>query len=97
MVIVNGPHSLALAKGAMVSVPDIDGFHLHCREGSLWLTLDHDPRDIVLEAGARYTGSGHRRALIYALEKSCLTLRPAHAARSSPARQRAGWFTPAHA
>lgn len=99
MVIVNGPHSLALAKGAMVCLPDVDGFQLHCREGSLWVTLDYDSRDIVLEAGARYTGSGHRRALVYALEKSCVTLRPAGASRpaTAPEKQRAGWFAPAHA
>lgn len=101
MVAIAGPCSLVLPKGAVVTVPDLDGVQLHCREGSLWLTLDHDLRDVVLEAGDRYTGSGHKRAVLYALASACVTLRPAsvpaRATAPSRATRLAAWFAPAHA
>jgi hypothetical protein len=56
-----------------------------CRSGSLWVTLDGDPRDIVLDAGDHFTATEHRRALIYALGPATLSLSMASAAR--PARR----------
>ena len=50
---------------------------VECREGSVWITLDHDPRDIVLERGEAFEHDGERRALVYAFEPSTLELRPA--------------------
>lgn len=50
---------------------------IECREGSVWITLDHDPRDIVLERGETFEHDGLRRALVYAFEPSTLELRPA--------------------
>jgi hypothetical protein len=51
-----------------------------CRSGSLWVTLDGDPRDIVLDAGDQFTATEHRRALIYALGSASLSLSMAPAA-----------------
>ena len=76
MVAVTGTFSLVLAKGAVLSVPDAAGLQFTCRRGCVWLTLDDDPRDWVLEAGGRFTCPHHRRALVSALEASGLTLRP---------------------
>ena len=61
-----------------------------CTSGSLWLTLDHDPRDIVLEAGQRIALDGRRRALAYALEDAVLEVGPASApaAAGGPVRWR---------
>jgi hypothetical protein len=66
-------------------VTDSAGVQILCREGSLWITLDGDPRDILLDAGASYTPSEHRRALIYALAPSSLSLAMAH--QVMPARR----------
>ena len=61
-----------------------------CASGSLWLTLDHDPRDIVLEAGERIALDGRRRALAYALEDAVLEVAPVSTpkAASRPAQWR---------
>ena len=65
---------LSLAHEAMFSVADACGVQVSCREGCLWVTLDHDTRDIVLSAGESFITTKHRRALIYALGPSSLSL-----------------------
>ncbi|OOG39689.1 DUF2917 domain-containing protein [Polaromonas sp. A23] len=65
---------LSLAHQAMFSVSDAAGVQILCREGSVWVTLDNDPRDIVLDAGDSFLTTEHRRALIYAMEPSALSL-----------------------
>ena len=59
-------------------------FEVACRQGALWITLDNDPRDIVLEAGQRFTTPAKSQALLYALKASRVTLTPVLVA--SPAR-----------
>lgn len=99
MYAISGPHSLSLAKGAVLTVPDIAGLQVVCRQGSVWLTLDHDLRDVVLECGERFDGLEHRRALLYALEPACVALRPVPVpAARSPSRWRLpAWPAPAGA
>ena len=41
-----------------------------CVSGALWVTLDNDPRDIVLERGQSWTIPARGRCLIYALGAS---------------------------
>jgi hypothetical protein len=72
------PHryELSLATRGLLEIPDVAGVQVTCNEGCLWITLDNDPRDIVLQAGEIYVTTEHRRALVYALEASILALRP---------------------
>ena len=70
------PHQLGLARRELLDIPDVSGVQITCTQGSLWITLDHDPRDIVLEAGESFFSTEHRRALAYALEASALALQP---------------------
>ena len=65
---------LSLAHEGLFTVPDASGVQVICREGSLWITLDNDPRDIVLAPGESFITTEHRRALIYAMGTSALTL-----------------------
>lgn len=81
---------LRLQQRSIFSVPDAAGVQIACREGSLWITLDNDPRDIVLNAGESFVGTEHRRALIYALDRSSLALSDAAhamAKKTIPARR----------
>lgn len=68
------PSDLRLAHQAIYSLEDAAGVQIACREGTVWLTLDGDPRDIVLEAGEVFTTPQHRHALVYALQPSRISL-----------------------
>jgi hypothetical protein len=76
---------LSLAHQAMFNVSDAAGVQITCREGSLWVTLDGDPQDTVLDAGDSFMATEHRRALIYAMAPSSLSL--AMARSVAPARR----------
>lgn len=90
------PHHVRLAARAIHSIDDVAGLQLRCEEGSLWLTLDHDTRDVILEAGETYVGTEHRRGLVYALGDARLSLSPAVAPAVAAPRQRS-WGTAQHA
>jgi hypothetical protein len=86
---------LSLAKRAIFTLPDAAGVGIECRSGTVWVTIDNDPRDVVLEPGERFEGDSHRRMLVSALEPSCITVSgsrpaalPVHSAKS---RERSPW------
>ena len=64
--------SLRLPKKAIFTLPDAHEVDIECQSGAVWITLDHDQRDIVLERGERFRSDTHRRALVAALEPSCV-------------------------
>jgi hypothetical protein len=70
-------HAMTVGIGSRalcVVRPDAD-VCLACVGGTLWVTLDHDLRDIILEPGQHWTIPARKRCLIYALQAShaCLT------------------------
>lgn len=69
-------YELSLAARALFEIPDVASVRLTCSQGALWITLDNDPRDIVLEPGESFFSTGHRRALVFAFEPSTLALSP---------------------
>lgn len=82
------PWRLSLPARALFEIPDIAGMSLRCTSGSLWLTLDGDPRDVILEPGETFAGTEHRRAIIYAFQDACLSLRPVAEASTATAPAR---------
>ncbi len=81
--------SLNLRQQALFSVPDAANVRIACVEGAVWITLDNDPRDIVLESCGVFTTTEHRRALVYAMKPSRITVAaPASAPANAFARQR---------
>jgi hypothetical protein len=68
-------YELSLAARGLFEIPDIARVQVTCNRGALWLTLDNDPRDIVLEDGESFFSTEHRRALVFAFEPSTLALR----------------------
>jgi len=84
---------ITLKPHGLYRLPDAAGVRIACRSGSVWITLDDDPRDVVLEAGGSFTTDEHRRALVFAFEGSSLKLEQVpSAARASST----GWM-PRHA
>jgi len=67
-------YQVSLEHQGLFEIADAAGVSLRCDDGDLWITLDNDPRDIVLRAGEVFTTDQHRRALVYALRSSTLTL-----------------------
>jgi hypothetical protein len=67
--------SLSLPNEAVFTLRDAHDVDIECRSGALWITLDHDPRDIVLEPGQHFRTDDHRRALVAAMEPSCVHFR----------------------
>ncbi len=65
---------LQLGHQAIYRLDDAAGMEIVCRSGSVWLTLDDDPRDIVLGACDSFSTRDHRRALLYAIEPSKLSV-----------------------
>ena len=66
--------SLNLQHQAIFSVPDSAKVRITCVEGSVWITLDNDPRDVILDACQVFSSQEHRRAIIYALEPSVINV-----------------------
>ena len=75
-----------LEPRAIHRIEDAAALQVNCREGSVWITLDDDPRDIVLEAGQCFSTQEHRRALIYAFDRSRLRLSTLQAPALAAAR-----------
>ena len=81
---------LDLPKHTTFTLADASGVAVSCVDGSVWITLDSDIRDIVLAPGERFSSDAHRRALVTALAPSRITVevpRPVLA----EARARAPW------
>lgn len=68
--------NLRLDARRLFEIPDAAAVQVRCTDGCLWLTLDHDVRDIILEPGQSFTATEHRRGLLYALQPSAFTLWP---------------------
>jgi len=65
--------TLPLTHKATMRIEDPARLEITCTNGSLWLTLDNDLRDVILTAGtadASFTTDKHSAAVIYALEDS---------------------------
>lgn len=65
---------LELPRHAIFTVADIAGVGIECQSGCVWLTLDNDTRDLVLEPGERFVGDIHRRVLVSAFEQSSVAV-----------------------
>jgi hypothetical protein len=89
---------LSLPRRGLLRLPDAAGVQIACRSGALWITLDDDPRDFVIEAGERFSTDEHRTAIVYALRPSQFGLyqgEAAHAAAAVTALGTVGRATPA--
>lgn len=67
-----GP-TITLPARQLFAVPPAGPVRILCTAGCLWLTLDGDLRDVVLNPGDGFE-AGERRVLIYAFERSAFTL-----------------------
>lgn len=59
--------TLTLAPRQLHSIGDPSSVRIVCREGALWITLDGEPDDWIVEAGETFEAPRQARALLYAL------------------------------
>lgn len=81
---ITHPADIQLQPRALLSIDDASQVRITCREGTLWITLDNDARDFVIEAGDDFTTAEHRQALTYALQPSRLYVEPAVRSTAMP-------------
>lgn len=88
-MILDHPGSFALPRHSLVELLRGQAYEVGSAAGTLWLTLDHDTRDIVLEPGESFRVDGRQRVLVHALSDAVLRLtqpcthRPAVRARTA--------------
>jgi hypothetical protein len=70
------PATHTLPARQLFTVPDASAVRIVCTSGALWLTLDHEAHDVILEAGDSFETAEHRRALVYAFQPSTFELAP---------------------
>jgi len=66
----------ALRARKTLSLQDQIGQRVACLDGQVWITQQHDPRDVVLEAGQCFVLDRHGLALVFALQDTILTVGP---------------------
>ena len=78
-MLIDVPHTrLLLQRGQTSRLPRAHAAHLCSAEGTLWITLDHDVRDVVLEPGQCFVVPNDAGVTISALSaRAVLDLRPA--------------------
>jgi len=83
-----------LARDELLSLTDTNAFEIVAQSGCLWITLDNDTRDIILEPGQRQTFDADQRALVVALKNSQFLVNRTAAAPVAQAKSRGGfdWF-----
>ncbi|NCT83883.1 MAG: DUF2917 domain-containing protein [Comamonadaceae bacterium] len=80
-MLIDAPHArLLLQRGQTSRLPEASATHLCSAAGTLWITIDHDSRDIVLEPGQCFTVRSREAVTVSALSgPAVLDLRPAAA------------------
>lgn len=68
------PGALRLARGQTLRVKDALGSTICCTEGSVWITEENVPKDVVLEAGHCYRLRRQGLALVHAFGDASLAL-----------------------
>ena len=75
-----------LSKRQTLSLVGAAGFRIDAHAGTVWVTQDHDRRDVVLSPGESFTLDGPGQAIVQAFEPSRVSLtQPTAEVRRTPA------------
>jgi hypothetical protein len=72
---INTPRArLAVGRRHALRLDAASGSTLRAVQGTLWITIDHDSRDIVLDPGEAFVVDSDRPLVVLALGSDCATL-----------------------
>ena len=74
MQVRSNANPMCLGQNQTRSLVDAKGSKISCRTGELWITQDHDIRDIVLEPGESFTLDSEGAVLVSAMAPSSVEL-----------------------
>lgn len=66
-----------LGKGELLRLDGRPGLRITSRRGTLWLTQDGDPNDVVLTSGESHEYAEAGPVLVEALDAACVSVDPA--------------------
>jgi len=82
-ILMNGP-TVVLDRSQTLALIDAAGTVASVKSGCLWITMDHDQRDIVLAPGYTWTVDRNGRTLVKAEEASSVVLTERIPTRRNP-------------
>lgn len=89
----DAPHALLqLPQRQPLRLTDALGTRVRAVSGSLWITLDHDPRDRILEAGESTLVDSNQPVLITALGSAASVSLCAAKGRASLGQRAQAWI-----
>ncbi|MBT9464447.1 DUF2917 domain-containing protein [Hydrogenophaga sp.] len=70
---------IAMKKNALLSIAQPLGYRIDCLKGTLWITQDGYPQDVILGAGEHHVTDHRPRLIVQALESGVIRIsaRPA--------------------
>ena len=83
---------LRLKNANLLTLDDSLDVSINCLEGSLWITQDGDPRDVILSAGRSYRIDRTSRVMVFATSDARLQISSQPACIAPIAKPAAGWF-----
>ncbi len=84
---------LQLKNANLLTLDDSRGVRIDCLEGSLWITQDGDPRDVILPAGRSYRIDRTSRVLVFAATDARLQITSQPAQPAPIVTPVPGWFS----
>ena len=66
---------VCLARNQSFAINDGRGYRVVCHSGSVWITQDHDPRDIILARGESFTLDRDGSALVQAFDGATVAVK----------------------
>lgn len=67
-----------IARNKILDIKKALGVTIECLEGSVWVTLDGDRRDVILDAGQAFNVDRKQRTLIQAMDTARVRLIQPH-------------------
>jgi len=65
---------IPLARGSVHRIENAKGTEVFCLRGTVWLTQERDPRDIILGSGQSFVLDRKGTAVVYALRDAAITV-----------------------